>query len=123
MEEIHQREAADRLGLGQCLAPLGLSETDCLNLVGWFRSLVPGWHADRHEDAFGQPSLILAPSKSNRLHFALIVYRINACWFLGEVADGVYREFGDFTAVRDLLAAIRARLEHWSFVAATCEAA
>jgi len=116
MEEIHQREAADRLDLGQCLAPLGLSETDCLNLTGWVRCLVPGWHVDRHEDAFGQPSLILAPNRSSRLRLALIVYRINTFWFLGEVVHSSYQEFGDFRTARDLLASLKDRLEHWSLM-------
>jgi hypothetical protein len=86
-----------------CLAPVGLCEDDCQRIASFVRSAAPGWQTNLQEDAFGQLGVVMAPRDSNRLHLALIAYRIDAGWFLEEVRDGALREVGEFVAIDGLL--------------------
>jgi hypothetical protein len=110
MEELRLCEAAAGPASGNCLAPLGLSENDCLHITDFVRSIAPGWQTDLQQDAFGQLGLIMAPCNTNRLKRALIAYRINASWFLDEVREGAYREVGEFQTIGGILEALCSRL-------------
>ncbi len=109
-EQATEALAASKCMLGHSLAPLGLSEDDCLRITDSVRSVAAAWQIEIHEDAFGQLSLIIAPSKLNRIQLALIASRIDASYFLDEITAGNLEEVGQFQTIVALLDALRLRL-------------
>lgn len=95
---------------GHSLVPQGLSEEDCASIVGVVQAVAATWHTDLHEDAFGLPSLTMAPCRNNRLKRALIAFRIDATYILAEVRESFYHEIGEFQTLAALLEELRVRL-------------
>ena len=120
MQESELCAATARPVPGYWLAPLGLSENDCLGITDFIRSAAPGWETDLQEDAFGQLGLVMAPSSTNRLELALMAYRIGAAWYLEEVRAGAIREVGEFQTIDEFLRALASRLED-CFVIQACD--
>ncbi len=111
--EAHQASAALPPVMpmeGYSLAPVGLSEDDCLRVTDLVRSIAATWHTDLHENSFNQPSLIMAPCKNHRLQLALIAHRIDSSYFLDEISAGGLREIGEFRTIAELLKELRVRI-------------
>jgi hypothetical protein len=81
-----------------------------LRVTRLVRSISATCHIDLHEDAFNQPSLILAPRQTHRLQLSLITHRINSSYFLDEVREGRCHEIGEFHTIAGLLKELSARL-------------
>jgi len=92
------------------IAPVELSANDLVRVTRLVRSVSTTCHIDLHEDAFNQPSLIVAPRKTHRLQLALITHRINSNYFLDEVREGSCNEIGNFPTIAGLLKELRVRL-------------
>ena len=110
MENLQMSAAATTAISGLCFVPEGLSDDDRHRITDCIRTVAPGWHMDLEEDAFDQPCVIVAPAKADRLRLAFLAYRINQSYLLDEVREGTLRDAGEYSALDDLLDAIKGRL-------------
>jgi hypothetical protein len=101
----------DQLGiLVEQLGSLGLTDDDCRQISGFAESAAAGWHAECHEDAFNQTSVIIGCSKVSHLEQALVASRIGSCYFLDEVRGAAFHQLGEFQTLSALLERLRKRL-------------